>query len=325
MACIAAIGGAAVVVAATAAEPEPFSLEARIPLGDVRGRIDHLAIDVARQRLLVAELGNNTVAIVDLRTGKPVHVIRDLKEPQGVGNAASTDTVYVANAGDGSVRLYRGDDYAEIGRIDLGEDADNIRVDSPGNRLYVGYGKGALAVIDLAARARIADIALKGHPESFQLQADGKTIFVNVPEAREIAVVDRAAGRQVASWPVPDATNFAMTLDNAAGRVLVVLRNAPRLVAYSSENGAAAPGLETCGDADDVFLDTRRHRVYVSCGEGYLDVFDGNAGNYRRIAHIGTAPGARTSLFVPELDRLFLAVRAGPAQGAAIWVYRPQP
>jgi DNA-binding beta-propeller fold protein YncE len=325
LACLAAIGGAAAVVAATAAEPEPFSLETKIPLGDVRGRIDHLAVDVARQRLFVAELGNNTVAVVDLRTGKPVHVIKDLKEPQGVGYAAATDTVYVANAGDGSVRLYRGDDYAESGRIDLGEDADNIRVDSPANRLYVGYGKGALAVIDLAARARIADIPLKGHPESFQLQADGKTIFVNVPEAREIAVVDRAAGRQVASWPVPGATNFAMTLDDPAGRVLVVVRNVPRLVAYSSENGTAAPGLEVCGDADDVFLDARRHRVYVSCGEGYLDVVDANAGGYRRIAHIGTVPGARTSLFVPELDRLFLAVRAGSAQGAAIWVYRPQP
>jgi hypothetical protein len=83
--------------------------------------------------------------------------------------------------------------------------------------------------------------------------------------------------------------------------------------------------LEICGDADDVFVDAKRRRVYVSCGEGYIDVLDSERSAYRRIARIATVAGARTSLFVPELDRLMLAVRASSGEPAAIWVFRPMP
>src|SRR5215468_1241875 len=93
------------------ADSLPLQLEAKIPLGEVAGRIDHLAIDLSRQRLFVAELGNDSVAVVDLKAGKVKHVITGLKEPQGIGYVPSSDTVFVANAGDGTVRLFRGEDY----------------------------------------------------------------------------------------------------------------------------------------------------------------------------------------------------------------------
>jgi DNA-binding beta-propeller fold protein YncE len=308
---------------AAAAEPKFLSLQTKIALGPVRGRIDHMAVDVARQRLFVAELGNNSVGIVDLKGARLMHVIADLKEPQGVGYAASTDTLYVANAGDGSVRLYRGEDYAPSGRIELGEDADNIRIDSETGQVFVGYGKGAVAVIDARTGGKIADVAVKGHPESFQLNAADGRIFVNVPDAREVAVLDRATGAQIASWATPADGNFPMALDAARKRILVVFRNPPRLVAFSMETGAAEQVIGTCGDADDVFVDPQRHRAYVSCGEGYVDVFHSDGGAYRPAERVATAPGARTALFVPQLDRLFVAIRATSAEGAAIWVYRP--
>jgi hypothetical protein len=304
---------------------EPLELVAKIPLGDVRDRIDHMAIDLARQRLFVAELGNNSIGIVDLKAVRTIHTIAGLREPQGVGYAASTDTLWVASAGDGSVRFYRGDDYATAGRVELGEDADNIRIDEAANRAFVGYGNGAVAVLDLTTRARIADIGLKSHPESFQLDAGGKRIFVNVPNAREVAVIDGVAGRQTGSWTTSAHGNFPMALDAARKRVVVVFRSPPRLVAYAMQDGGTGRSVDTCGDADDVLVDARRRRVYVSCGEGYLDAFDEDGDAYRRIARIATAPGARTALFVPELDRLFIAVRATPAEHAAIWIYRPQP
>jgi DNA-binding beta-propeller fold protein YncE len=291
----------------------------------VRGRIDHLAIDPIWQRLFVAELGNNSLGVVDVDAGKLIHVIRELKEPQGVGFATSTDTIYVANGGDGSVRIFRGDDFSEVGIIQLDADADNVRVDPVTNRIVVGYGNGALAIIDQATRSKIGDVVLKGHPESFQIDGPSKRIFVNVPTAREIAVVDLGAGRLVGTWPVEGDDNFPMALDDGGRRILVVFRNPPRLVAYSSTDGSRQASTETCADADDLFVDAKRHRVYVSCGEGYLDVFDHDANAYRRAARVKTATGARTSLFVPELDRLFLAVRATETAEAAIWVYRPQP
>jgi YVTN family beta-propeller protein len=106
-------------------------------LGDVRGRIDHMAIDLPRRRLFVAELGNDTVGVVDSNERKVLRVIPRLKEPLGVGYVPSSDTLFAANAGDGSVPLFRGADYAAAGRIDLGDDADNVRVDIKSSFLLV--------------------------------------------------------------------------------------------------------------------------------------------------------------------------------------------
>ena len=315
------------VIAPQAAQTEelPLELEAKIPLGDVTGRIDHLAFDPKRHRLFVAELGNGSVGVVDLDNRKVIHVISGLKEPQGVAYVPSSDTLYVASGGDGSVRVFHAADYAAAARIDLGDDADNVRVDAAANRVFVGYGSGALAVIDPARSGKIAEIPLRAHPESFQLAPSVNRAFVNLPRTREIAVVDLAAGTQVATWPMNRGGNFPMAVDADAQRVLVVFRSPPGLDVLSMRQGAVVASVEACGDADDIFVDTRRHRVYVSCGEGFLDVFDTQSDGYRRIAHMPTASGARTSFFIPELDRLFLAVPAAQGRPAEIWVFRPVP
>src|SRR5215813_3271416 len=310
---------------ALTADASPLELEAKIPLGYVKGRIDHLAFDAKRHRVFIAELGNNTVGVVDLKARKVVHVISGLKEPQGVAYVPSSDMLYVANAGDGAVRLFQAGDYAPAGQIDLGDDADNVRVDTVDNRILVGYGRGALAVIDPAARRKIADIPLRAHPESFQLVPSSGRVFVNLPQVREIAVVDRGVGRQIGAWPMNSGGNFPMALDLQKERVLVVFRNPPGLGVFAMGEGAAAASVETCGDADDMFVDARRRRVYVSCGEGFLDVFAAQGSSFRRVAHMPTARGARTSVFSPELDRLFLAVPVASGQAAEMWVFRPAP
>ena len=300
----------------------PLVLEAKIPLGDVSGRIDHLGIDVKRQRLFVAELGNDSLGVVDLASGK-ARTIAGFSEPQGVAYVASADSLYVANGGDGSVRVLRGDNLTPIGRIELGDDADNVRVDASRNRVLVGYGNGAIAVIDPQGRTKIADIRLKGHPESFRLDPSDTRIFINVPDARAIEVADLAAGTS-RSLPTPGArSNFPMAIDAEARRMLVVFRRPPVLMALSTEDGRVVAKTATCGDGDDVYADAKRHRVYVSCGEGVVDVLAADAAGYRRIARVPTVSGARTSLFVPELDRLFVAVRARWNEPAAIWVFRP--
>src|SRR5215813_8342876 len=185
---------------ARAAESIPLVLESKIPLGEVRGRIDHLAIDPGRERLFIAELGNDSVGVVDLKEHKVIQTLTHLAEPQGVGYVASTDTVYVANARDGSVRLFEGPELGPAGQIALGDDADNVRVDDTLHRVFVGHGNGALAVIDASTKRKIADISLKAHPEGFQLSTVDHRIFVNVPEAHQIAIVDRATNKQVDSW-----------------------------------------------------------------------------------------------------------------------------
>jgi YVTN family beta-propeller protein len=307
-------------------ETAPFQLEAKIPLGDVHGRIDHMAVDLKRQRLFVAELGNDTVGVVDLANRKVLQTIVGLKEPQGVGYEPLTDMLYVANAGDGSVRLFEGGDYIARGRIELGSDADNVRVDSAASRIFVGYGSGALAVIDPSTRRRVDDIPVKGHPESFQIDQGTGQIFVNVPDAHGIAVVDRASQKQTGKWPRPDhGANFPMALDALRRQVLVIFRTPAELGVFSMTGGKLIASAETCGDADDLFIDSKRSRVYVTCGAGFLDVLEAKGTTYRRTARIPTVSGARTSLFVPELDLLLVAVRTNTAEPAAIWVFRPIP
>jgi DNA-binding beta-propeller fold protein YncE len=311
------------IVAAAWAEEPPLLLEKKIALGEVRGRIDHLAVDLKRNRLFVAELENDTVAVVDFDAGKVMRVISGLNRPQGLGYHSWADALYVANGGDGTVAVFQGDDYRPIARIPLGDDADNVRVDASGNQVFVGYGDGALAIIDPVSRNQVADIKLKAHPESFQIGQATNRIFVNDPANQAIAVIDRAAGRQVASWPTGNASNFPMALNEQARHVVVAFRNPAKLGAFSMRDGEAVASMDLCADADDMFMDSRRARVYVSCGDGYLDVFDARANAYRRMGQIATVAGARTSLFIPQLDQLFVAARATSSEPASIWVFRP--
>jgi len=213
--------------------------------------------------------------------------------------------------------------YQAITRVPLGDDADNVRVDAVSNRVFVAYGNGALAVIDPTRRSKVADIELKAHPESFQLDRSTSRVFVNDPANQAIVVVDRAAGKAVASWPTGSGSNFPMALNDKAGHVVVAFRNPAKLGAFSMDDGAPVATVDLCADADDMFVDANRDRVYVSCGDGYLDVFDTRENAYRRINHIATVSGVRTSLFVPELDVLFIAARATASEPAAIWVFRP--
>ncbi|MEA2768318.1 MAG: hypothetical protein QOD93_1280 [Acetobacteraceae bacterium] len=307
----------------------PLVLERTIPLSGVSGRIDHMAIDLGRKRLFVAELGNGTVDAIDLVAGKVLNRIKGLREPQGIGYAPKADVIAVANAGDGSVRLFRAEDFVPLGILDLTDDADNIRLDPDSGQLIVGYGAGGLAAVDPVSRSIVARVKLPVHPEGFQLDPAAHRAFVNLPNAHEIAVIDLANGSQLATWRVPNlSSNFPMAHDAHSATLAVVFRDPARLVLLDTGSGAVTMNSETCRDADDVFFDPKRRRIYVSCGEGSVDVFQKDAGGYRSLGRIKTAAGARTSLLVPELDRLFVAARAGffgLGSDAAILVFRLEP
>jgi hypothetical protein len=303
----------------------PLALEATIPLHDVHGRIDHMAIDLPRKRLMVAELGNNTVDIIDLDKGPSVHRIFGLRAPQGVGYAERVDIILIANAGDGSVRLINARDFSPAGSVELGDDADNVRIDPRNGLAVVGYGSGGLALIDPAARTQVAVIRLPAHPEGFQIDPSSGRAYVNIPDAHQVAVIDLDARRVVASWPARNAReNFPMAFDPSQSLIASVFRSPPMLQLVDSATGEERKRFATCGDADDVFFDPRRARIYLSCGAGEVAVLEHKSADWAALGTIQTASGARTSLFVPEIDRLFVAERAGLlGSEAAIRVYRP--
>lgn len=311
----------------------PLLLEGKIALPDILGRFDHLAVDVARRRVFVAERGNDSVGVVDLAQQKLVRRLPHLKEPQGLGYVPSSDTLYVSSGLDGLVRLFQGPSLAAGPTIALGQDPDDIRVDAAASLVYVGYGTGALAVIDDATRKPRAPIRLREHPEGFAPTPDGKRLFVNVPAARQLAVIDLAAGKVAATWLMQDGhDNFPLAL--ADDRVITVFRDPPLVAALSAKDGKTLTTLPTCKGADDVFVDATRHRLYVICGEGVVDVLESRGGSYARLAQVPTGPGAGTGLFIPELDRLVVAVpptppgavtEAAPPSPAALFLFRPVP
>lgn len=308
------------------AEDKSLVLENRIPLENVAGRIDHLAVDLRHHRLFVAELGNNSVDVIDLVTGKILHRIDGLKEPQGLGYLPDRDLLAVANGGDGSLRFFHAMDWSRAATIELGEDADNIRLDPRSGQVVVGYGNGALGVIDPASLRKVGEIKLPAHPEGFRLDPAAGLAFVNIPDAELVAVANLKSRQVVAAWKMaPLSGHFPMALDHPGGDLAIVFRHPATLALVDSKTGAILKSLPTCGDADDVFFDEKRQRIYISCGAGEIDVKQRDAATIRDKETIPTVKGARTSLFVPELDRLFVAARAEGQSGAAILVFRPMP
>lgn len=299
-----------------ASATDPLQLVQTIPLPGVQGRIDHLAVDVAGRRLFVAALGNNTVEVIDLEKGQRVRSVGGFKEPQGIAYLPETNTVAVANGGDGAVTLLDGATLEAVKTIAFGDDADNLRYDAARKRLHVGYGKGALGAYDTAKGVRLADVALDAHPESFQLDTASDRIFVNLASLRKIAVVDASRSAVAATWPVSaGSANFPMALDGSHHRLFVLTRKPPRLAVFDSDTGRAVATLDADGDADDLFYDAARQRLYACFGAGSVIVYAQiDPDRYRELAKVTTADGARTGLFSAELRRLFVAVprRAHP-------------
>jgi DNA-binding beta-propeller fold protein YncE len=302
------------------AHGETLRLVQTIPLPNVEGRIDHMAVDVAGQRLFIAALGNNSVEVVDLRAGKRTQSLTGFREPQGVAWIPGHDQLLVASGGDDVCHVLDGKSFAATAIAGKIEDADNARYDAGAHRVYIGCGNGTLRVLNTTNWSVAGEIALPAHPESFQLQTHGPLIFVNVPGAHSVEVIDREQKRVVSSWPLKSAGgNFPMALDEEHRRLIIGCRKPTVLVVLDTDSGQEITSVEIDGDADDIFCDAKRNRIYVSCGAGFLDVLD--AGSFKMLQRIPTGGGARTSLFVPELNRLYLAVPHRGNQQAEVRVY----
>ncbi|MCL5280602.1 MAG: hypothetical protein M1376_11920 [Planctomycetes bacterium] len=307
-------------------QPVTLQLIRTIPLPGVTGRFDHFAVDAKGHRLFVAALGNNTLEILDVAAGRRLQSIGGLHKPTGVLYLASSNRIAVANGNDGTIKTFDGGSYELLRSLRGLDDADNVRFDAQAGTIYVGYGSGALAILDAATLNLTGSIKLPAHPESFQLEARRPRIFVNLPDAKQIAVIDRRKQAITAAWPMKEfQANFPMALDEANHRLFIGCRQPARLVVLNTAAGKPVTDLAISGDTDDLFYDAARQRIYLSCGEGFLDVVaQGDADHYERIERIPTASGARTSFYSPALDRLWLAVPQRGRQSAEIRAYQPQ-
>lgn len=341
----------------------------------IAGRIDHFAIDVERKRIFVACLGNNTVEVVDAYVGLKVHTLgrrpgEELSSPTGLcfvrgASLGMEDKLYVANAG-GYVSVFYGaalDPQRSNGpqacsppkRIAI-PDADNLRYLPDEGLVLVGGCDGEITAISVASdelclsdgggSKRIGWL-LEAHPESFQVVA-GVGVVVNIAEAGAVVALPLPLGAP-AAWtahlPESLGSNFAMTINADAGHVLVVTRRAPALLVLDARTGAfleeaiePSDSARCAPDADDVFFDKHRRRVYVIGGAGRVSVFQftpsqgsegtggsssrsGAGGRYALIQQVDTAIGARTGTWFAERHRLYVAAPATSLSGARLLVY----
>ena len=304
----------------------PLKLVATVPLPGVNGRIDHLAYNRNRHLLYIAALGNNTLEVVDLKTKKVIQSIRNLAEPQGILYLPEKDVIFVANGGNGICKVFNAKTYEETGSIKLNGDADNVRYDPASGKIYVGFGEGSIAIIDGVTFNQMGEVKLPGHPESFQLNNKVKKLFVNVPGARLIDAIDLNKRKIEKEWRIEDArSNFPMALDTTHNRLFIGCRRPSELLVMSSITGDKVASLNIDSDTDDIFYDENAGLIYVSCGGGYIDIIRQiDSDNYKILSKIKTRSGARTALFVPDLNELFLAAPARTGNEAQIMIYKKQ-
>ena len=311
-------------MATSNAQSPLLKLKQTIPLPGVEGRIDHFAADPSGQRLFVCALENNSIEVIDLRNDARVHSIKGLGAPQGVGYAPEVNRLIVANDKGGICKIYDGKSFQTVGELNFEDDADNVRYDEARKKFYVGFGSGGVAVVNAADGKQVGSIKLSAHPEAFQLEKNGNRIFVNVPNSRHVAVVDRVKGEVIATWKTDLAfANFPMALDEANHRLFVGCRVPSRLIVLNTDSGDVVAKIDISGDADDVFYDSKRRRIYVICGAGKIEIIEqADPNTYKALTSVDTANGARTGFFFPEHDTLFVAVPHRGSQLAEIRSYQ---
>jgi DNA-binding beta-propeller fold protein YncE len=314
-----------ILVLALAAPAAELELVQTIPLKGKPGGLDHLALDGKRDRLLVANKANNTLDVVDLKAGKLLKQVPNQTGVQGVAYAADLDRVYVGLGTNGLCNILDGDSYKAVKTIKFADDCDNVRYNPKTQLVYVAHAESSLGVINAKTNALKADIKLPGGAEAFVIEANRPRLYVNIPSPCQVAVIDIEKNEVIANYPVKTAGNtHPLALDEANHRLYIGARKEPKVVILDTESGKEVDSVAIPEGVDDLFLDSGRKRIYVSCGEGFIAVLKvTDADHIEVMEKIPTAKGAKTSFYVPETGRLYLAVpRQEGKDGPEVRVYQ---
>jgi DNA-binding beta-propeller fold protein YncE len=280
--------------------------------------------------LYVSALGNDSEEVLDLTAGRAIHSIR-VPRPQGVAYAPVSNELFVGSD-EGKLYIYNGDSLALITALDFGDDVDNLRYDSATKQVYVGYGDneaGAIAVVDPGNNQRMdSDYKLGAHPESFQLEESGPNLYVNLPDLKQIAVINRVT-RKITRWALAYESNFPMALNEADHRLFVVTHAPASLVVFDTMTGQQIAALPCVQNSDDVYFDAARKRIYVPGGEGSIDVFQQHdANHFSRIASVPSALGGRTGGYFGKgkkgFEVFYIAIPARADHAAEVLIYTVQ-
>src|SRR2546425_1028245 len=314
---------------------QPLRLVQTISLPNVKGRLDHMEVDVQGKRLFVAGLENGTFEVADLPTGKWTRTIGGFKKPQGALFVREFNKLFLASGDDGMVRVFRGDTLQLLDSIQF-EPGPNRIVYAPNSKLvYVGYGGkdagkdyGEVGIIDAKNDKHIGDVKVHAHPSELLLNESSTTLFVFISIGNQLQVVDAGKREVISTWQITSQRPGDAAFDESTSRLFVGTRSPAELIVMDSKSGNEVTHLPTAEGQDGVYFDRVRKRIYVSGGRklpsGFVYVYQQNgADQYETIGKIPTRAGAGTSFWSPELNRYYVAAPANDKEEAAILVYEP--
>jgi len=314
---------------------DPLRLIQTIPMPNVKGRIDHMDVDLKGKRLFVAGLENGTVEVIDLKDGKWMRSIPGIKTPQGIAYVPSLNKLFVANENDDTLKVYRGDTLALLNMIPLELGSNRVIYDPHTEHLYVGYGgasakkdNGEVGIVDVKTDKLIGNVPVGIRPAEILMNASAGTLFVFESRESIIQVVDPEKRQVLAAWPVSSKRTGDGAFDEGNHRLFIGTRTPPSMIVMDSTSGREVANLPTVEGMDGVYFDAGHKRVYISGGRdsdvGYVFVYRQlDADHYEQIGEVPTRSGAGTSFWSPELNRYFVAAPANDKDEAAILVFEP--
>jgi hypothetical protein len=327
----------AAVLEIDAQEKEALRLVQTIPMPDVKGRLDHMDVDVKGKRLFVAGLENGSLEVVDLAAGKWSKSIPGFKKTQGVAYIPSLNKVFVASGDDGMLRVFRGDTLGLLDSIKLEPGPNRVTYDPHTKILYVGYGGkdsgrdyGEVGIIDVNTAKSLGEIKVEAHPAELLLDKSGKTLYVFISSASKVQVVDTKKREVVSTWPLSSQRNGDGAFDEKTHRLFIGTRTPPQMIVMDSNRGKEVSALPTVEGMDGVYFNAAQKHIYVSGGRdndvGYIFIYQQkDPDHYEAIGKIPTRSGAGTSFWSPELNRFYVGAPARDKEEAAILVFEPQP
>ena len=313
---------------AAAADPAPLELLQTITLKGKAGKLDHLGLDAKRERLFLANKINNTLDVVDLKTGKLLQQVANQSGVQGIAFAPELDRLFVALGTGGFCNVFNGEDYKLQKTIKFADDADNARYNPKTNLVYVAHAEKALGVIDARTLELKTDIKLPGGAEGIELETGRPRLYLNVPPSL-VVVIDTDKNEVVNKYSLKlAAQNNPLALDEPNHRLFLGCKKSPMVVVMDTESGKEIASVPIPGDIDDLVFDAKRKRLYALCGEGAIAVIrQVDADHYEALAKVPTDKGARTGYFDANTGKLYLGVPRAPEskEGPFIKVYQAKP
>lgn len=296
---------AAFALAAQAGAVEPLELVQTIKLEGKAGNLDHLAVDAKGERLFVANKPNNSLDVIDLKSGKVIKQIPDQGKVSGVAFSEELNRVYVGN-GTGTCNAFDGGSYQLVFSTKLAK-ADNVNYHAGKRLVYVAHGN-TLSALDAKSGAVKAAIALPGDAHGFWIDEKGGKLFVSLTKPSQVGVIDLAKNELVEKFPFSLAAgNSPLAYDAEAGRILVGCRKEPLVVVLDAKTGKEMAGVAIPPGIDDLLFDRGSGRLYA-IGNGAIAVIERRRDRYEVVAKVETAKSARTATLSPKGDRLYLGV-----------------